>query len=119
MTKLWLLPALFAAQQVMAQTPTEAQDNAALTPVPIPETLAKEFASGDGKTQASAYVVYADSETTGVDKEYQIIRFLGLVPQSQSLVTADKPYDAMTVLDPKTGQTKVVWFDISRFFGKL
>jgi hypothetical protein len=123
--KLSILPALLLAQPVLAQTSVQpAPDSAAAaasTPAgpAAPKHIAKELASGDGKSKATAFVIYESSEGAGVGKEYEVLRFLGLIPQSQALVNDGKPYDLMTAADPKTGQKTEVWFDISRFFGKM
>jgi hypothetical protein len=86
---------------------------------PIPANIAKELASGDGRSQATAYVIHEDNEAAGVDKEYQILAYLGLRPKSQSLIDEDKINDALTLIDPNTGSESNVWFDIGKFFGKL
>lgn len=69
------------------------------------------LATGDGLTQATAYKV--DS----VRDEYVVAAALGLQVRSQSLVfdrKAKKTYDKLTLSAP-TGESKVLWFDISSF----
>ncbi|MCW3849307.1 DUF4919 domain-containing protein [Sphingomonas sp. LB-2] len=90
-----------------------------LTPVTAPAQqnssgrVAKILKTGDGKSAETAYVVKSVAE------EYMVIRELGLQPEMQSLIMKDnKPYDLMTVVDPKTGNKVEIWFDISSFFGK-
>lgn len=126
MIKLFFLTALLAGQPAIAQTSAAAASvsdpataSAVAAPATVPQQIAKELASGDGKAKATAFVVYESSEGAGVSKEYEVIRFLGLIPKSQALVNDGKPYDVMTVVDPRTGKTAEIWFDISRFFGKL
>lgn len=128
-----LLPLAFliAAAPTLAQTDPAPVPTAAPTAAPAPTTapapkppkaIAKELASGDGKSMATAYVIYENSEGTGVSKEYVILRFLGLKPLGQALIfdqKSGKPYDVLTVLDPATSQESEVWFDISNYFGKF
>lgn len=116
-----LLPLAF----VIATPPALAQDDPAPTAQPapkVPKEIAKELASGDGKTQQTAIVIYEESEGTGIRKEYVILKHLGLKPLGQALVFDDKtgkPYDVLHVVDPKTGTESDVWFDISNYFGKF
>ncbi|WP_309751331.1 hypothetical protein [Novosphingobium sp.] len=129
------LACLVAASPASAQSDPAPAPAASPTPVPAPtpapapapapkppKAIAKELASGDGKSQETAYVIYENSEGTGVAKEYVILRFLGLKPQGQALIfdeKSGKPYDVLTVLDPATGKESEVWFDISNYFGKF
>lgn len=126
-----LLPLAFllAASPAWAGEKAGAAPAAAPTPVPTaevppepPKAIARELASGDGKTMATAYVIFENTERTGVSKEYVILRFLGLEPQMQALIFDEKtgkPYDMLRVRDPKTGEEREVWFDISNYFGKF
>lgn len=67
----------------------------------------------DGRDAANAIKV------SSVDEEYVILRRLGLKPQMQSLMMIDgRPYDMISVVDPRTGKKREVWFDIGSFFGK-
>ena len=125
------LALLVAAAPALAQTNPAAAPAALPTAVPtpapapapkVPKAIAKELASGDGKSKDTAYVIYENSEGTGVSKEYVILRFLGLKPLGQALIfdeKSGKPYDVLTVLDPATGKESAVWFDISNYFGKF
>ncbi len=122
---------LIAASPALAQSDPAPAPAASPAPVPAPapapapkppKAIAKELASGDGKSMATAYVIYENSEGTGVAKEYVILRFLGLKPLGQALIfdeKSGKPYDMLTVLDPMTGKESEVWFDISNYFGKF
>ncbi|GGZ15527.1 hypothetical protein GCM10011614_32990 [Novosphingobium colocasiae] len=118
--------AFVLAPMSISARPALAEPDAAPSAAPVqpdaaaPKSITKELASGDGKTQATAYVIFENSEMAGVDKEYEILRYLKLKPQSQALVTGEsKTYDALTVIDPQTGDTRTVWFDISNFFGEM
>ena len=82
--------------------------------------IKKELESGNGESPETAYVIYARDEGTGVAKEYAILAYLGLRPGAQSLVNkGSKTYDMIEATDPRTGETRQVWFDIGKFFGKL
>lgn len=113
-------PALAEPDAAASPAPAKQAPAPATATSPIPASIARELASGDGKSQETAYVVFEKDEMSGVDKEYEVLRYLGLKPSGQALVTGKtKTYDAMTVVDPRTGATSTVWFDISKFFGKL
>jgi hypothetical protein len=67
----------------------------------------------DGSAPAKAIIV------DGVAAEYQWIRdhCPGYVPEMQALQQIDgKPYDVLTLRSP-TGETRTIYFDISRFYG--
>lgn len=125
------LALLVVAAPVLAQTDPTPEPTALPTPAPalpssrapvVPKAIAKELASGDGKSRNTAFIIYENTEGAGVPKEYVILRFLGLKPLGQSLVydeKSGKPYDVLTVLDPATGKESEVWFDISNYFGKF
>jgi len=117
MRRLLLPLPLFVGQPAWAagdpQTP-------AAEPAKPPKELAKELASGDGKSRETAFVIHAGDEGRGVAKEYAILAYLGLKPGSQSLIMENgKTYDTIEATDPKTGTSRTVWFDISKFFGKM
>lgn len=64
-------------------------------------------AGADGKSAKTAYVVI------NVAEEYALLRALGLNRGSQALqADGGHKYDVLTVTDPKTNQTKEVWFNI-------
>jgi hypothetical protein len=125
-----LLPLAFlvVASPALAQSDPAPAPTAVPTPAPaaetapVPKAIAKELASGDGKSKETAYVIYEKTEGPGVSKEYVILRFLGLKPLGQALIfdeKSGKPYDMLTVLDPASGKESEVWFDISNYFGKF
>ncbi len=117
MKKIALPLALVLAQPAWAVDDPQPHSTQAVNP---PKEIARELASGDGKTSGTAYVINANDEGSGVDKEYAILKFLGLMRGEQSLIMQDgKTYDTIAVTDPKTGETRKIWFDISKFFGKL
>jgi hypothetical protein len=70
--------------------------------------------SGDGLAMETAFVVIS------TDEEYAFFNWLGLRPGSQALIKEkDHNYDKMTVLDPKTNQTVVYYFNIDKPFAWL
>lgn len=73
--------------------------------------------SDDGRDSSSpAKAIIAQ----GVPEEYAWIRdhLPGFKPQMQALqFIDDKPYDLLTVRNTR-GEEKVIYFDISSFFGK-
>lgn len=80
----------------------------------LPPDAPTVIASANGTGPDDAYVV--DS----VAQEYEVLRLLGLQSQSQSLHVIDgRPFDVLTATDPETKEAREVWFDISRFFGRL
>lgn len=61
----------------------------------------------DGKSAKTAYVVI------DVAEEYALLRALGLSRGNQALRTeGGHKYDLLTVTDPKSNQTREVWFNI-------
>ena len=94
--------AILLASTTAAQTPSQ----------PTPERIAKIMASASGQSPETAYKV------NSVSDEYAILRALGLRPVSQSLVTQGKPYDVIEA-EAADGKKQTLWFDISKFFGKL
>jgi hypothetical protein len=70
--------------------------------------------SGDGKTVDTAFIVIS------TDEEYALFNYLGLRPQSQSLIKEkDHNYDRMVALDPRTNETVVYYFNIDKPFNWL
>lgn len=70
--------------------------------------------SGDGKSQETAFVVISTGE------EYVILRVFGLMPGSQSLLSANgHHYDRLDAVDPKTNQKVTLYFNIDRPYGFL
>lgn len=65
------------------------------------------LAGADGKSAKTAYVVI------DVAEEYALLRALGLNRGDQALRTeGGHKYDLLTVTDPKSNQTREVWFNI-------
>ncbi len=65
--------------------------------------------SGDGKSEASAFVVIQVAE------EYSMLRLLGLRPSSQALIHAQgHSYDRFETKSNDTGQQVVVFFNVDR-----
>jgi len=70
--------------------------------------------SGDGKTTPTAMMVIS------TDEEYVLLNYLGLRTVKQALINENgHHYDAMTVVDPKTNQTSVYYFNIDKPFNWL
>jgi hypothetical protein len=88
---------------VLIATPGSAQ-----TP-PVSKHIQKILAKADGAAPETAFKV------ASVRDEYQILAALGFTPQSQSLVIQKRPYDVLTVTNDR-GETRQLWFDISRFY---
>ncbi len=79
----------------------------------LPPDTQTVLASANGTGPQDAYSVRS------VEQEYEILRMLGLERESQALHTIDgKPFDVITALDAQAQETRDVWFDISRFFGR-
>ncbi len=80
----------------------------------LPPDAPTVLASASGTGPDDAYVV------SSVAQEYEVLRLLGLEMQQQALHQINgKPFDVLTVSDPDTGETRDLWFDISRFFGRF
>ena len=70
------------------------------------------FATGDGNSARTAYRILS------IHEEYVVASVLDLKVDSQRLNTEGGYYDVMKVIDPKTGESREIWFDISAFFGR-
>lgn len=71
--------------------------------------LSEPFYSGTGVSVDSAFVV------RNINDEYSIIEELGFEVQQQALVFEDnKPFDVMTVYNPKDSTKKDLYFNISQ-----
>ncbi|MCL6250613.1 hypothetical protein M3P36_06090 [Altererythrobacter sp. KTW20L] len=80
----------------------------------LPPDAPSVLASAGGTGPDDAYVVYS------VEQEYEVLRLLGLRPERQSLHIIDgRAFDVIIATNPETGEARDVWFDISRFFGRL
>lgn len=79
-------------------------------------------AGGDGTSMATAVVIDAANEADGVAAEYAWLseHFPGAHVVNQSLLTpaGDHVYDALE-FTARDGTKRTVYFDISRFFGKM
>ena len=87
------------------------------TPTTSPATAA---ATGAGSSYATAIVVPATNEISGVQWEYAYIRthYPGSKFMYQALDShGGKPYDIMT-FETANGKQRVLYFDISRYFGR-
>jgi len=70
--------------------------------------------SGDGKSQETAFTVISTEE------EYVVLRVYGLVPGSQSLLSAKGHYyDRLDAMNPKTNEKVTLYFNIDRPYGAL
>lgn len=69
------------------------------------------FATGDGQSARTAFRILS------IHEEYVIASVLDLKVEGQSLRTKGGYYDVMQVTDPRTGERRELWFDISAFFG--
>ena len=79
-------------------------------------------AGGDGASMATAIAIDAANEADGVAAEYAWLseHFPGAHVVNQSLLTpaGDHVYDALE-FTARDGTKRTVYFDISRFFGKM
>lgn len=79
----------------------------------LPPDTPTVIASANGTGPQDAYRV------SSVAQEYEVLRVLGLEARSQALhVINGQPYDVITAYNPRTQETRDVWFDIARFYGR-
>jgi Domain of unknown function (DUF4919) len=72
------------------------------------------LSSGDGKSQETAFKVIS------TDEEYVILRVYGLIPQSQSLLSANGHYyDRLDAVNRETNEKVSLYFNIDIPFGAL
>lgn len=96
---------------------------ACLLPGPLPapaQDPGYSFSGGDGSTQDAAVIVHARTEALGIKAEYAWIRahWPGATRGRQALgMKASHFYDSLTITDA-TGRERIVYFDISEYFGK-
>jgi hypothetical protein len=110
---------LLAAQDPVKPPPSDApvastSTTRQCTPSSAPPSrrIAQLLASATGASAATAYRV------RNIGEEYQILDALGLCPQMQALTMPNNhPYDVLTGVDPRTGESRDLWFDIASFFG--
>ncbi|HXB12796.1 MAG TPA: hypothetical protein VNZ45_12465 [Bacteroidia bacterium] len=78
--------------------------------------------NNDGSSEKTAIVINETNEMTGVDTEYAWLKknYPGYSSEGQALVM-DKAGHPFDIIHIKTadGQKKDVYFDISKFFGKM
>jgi hypothetical protein len=90
---------------------------ASCTPAPPPAAgrqsrIASLLASATGASAQAAIRV------RNIHEEYEVLGALGLCPRMQALVEHGRTaYDVLTAIDPRTGASRELWFDISSFFG--
>ena len=78
-----------------------------------PPDSATVLASAGGTGPGDAFVVATR------EQEFEILRLLGLRSDSRMVHAIDgKRYDVFATTDPRTGEAREVWFDISRFLGR-
>ena len=78
------------------------------------------FSGGDGSTTTAAVIVHARNEVAGVHAEYAWIKehWPGSRRKNQGLMMkGERSYDAITITD-SAGQERVLYFDITEYFGK-
>ena len=89
---------------------------------PRPSSAPAVASGGDGASMATAIVIDARNEADGVAAEYAWLRehFPGAHGVNQSLLTpaGGRVYDALE-FTARDGTKHTVYFDISRFFGKM
>jgi len=79
---------------------------------PPPRRIARIIERADGTSAETAFRVRS------VRQEYQVVQALGLQTRSQSLIfVGRRPFDVLTVTDPRSGEERRLWFDISSFYG--
>jgi hypothetical protein len=86
-----------------------------------PEAGKPPFAGGDGSSLQKAVVILADNEQAGVNLEYRWIfdHFGRFRKKGVGLVAQDgRHYDVFTFELPD-GSEQTVFFDITRFLGKM
>jgi Domain of unknown function (DUF4919) len=89
-------------------------DKAAFRKFMVDGLLKSIMSSGDGKSEATAFVVIS------TDEEYVLFNFMGLRATGQALITKDgHSFDRMTTTDPKTNETAVYFFNIDKPFNWL
>jgi hypothetical protein len=99
-------PSPASAPPATASTP-----RCTLSGVPPSGRIARLISSTDGSSAAKAYRVRS------IQEEYRILDALGLCPGGQSLtMSGGHPYDVLDAIDARTGEARVLWFDIRSFF---
>jgi hypothetical protein len=109
-----LLTAILTACQAPSGSSPSAPLASAATGKPI------RFSGGDGSSFATAIIVHAPNNVSGVRAEYDYIkaRYPGYRFISQALENrGGKVYDLMTFVSAD-GKKRVLYFEITRFFGR-
>ena len=92
------------------------------SPAPAAETInGLAVHGGDGSSVAKAVEIMASTASEGVPAEYAWIRarYPGAKPSGTSLITSGgKYYDAIYIVTAE-GKEMTVYFDISKYMGKL
>lgn len=89
-------------------------DRAAFHKFMVDGLLKSIMSSGDGKSEATAFVVIS------TDEEYVLFNFMGLRATGQALITKDgHSFDRMTATNPKTSETVTYFFNIDKPFNWL
>lgn len=79
----------------------------------LPPDTQTILASAGGTGPADAYRVASWAQ------QRDVLAVLGLGPRSQSVrVINGQPYSVVVAADGVTGETRDVWFDIARFYGR-
>jgi hypothetical protein len=78
------------------------------------------FSGGDGSSEKGAIVIHANNEVDGIAAEHLWIHehMPGGIPKTQSLIVRNgHEYDRLEVTGAD-GSSNILYFDISRYFGK-
>jgi hypothetical protein len=88
---------------------------------PTPRPITSSAIARDGNSMASAVVIQAPNESTGVGAEYQWVadRFPGYTPGGQALLNKDGHFYDTLDITTSSGEHRKFYFDITNFFGKL
>jgi hypothetical protein len=111
-----LLLAAVQAPDKPGDTPAAPAESHCRMPPPPPAAhqrrITELLAATDGASAARAFHV------RNIPEEYEIVGALGLCTTMQSLIEQNnRPYDMLSTVDPRSGATRELWFDISSFFG--
>jgi hypothetical protein len=80
----------------------------------LPPDAPTVLASAGGTGPDDAWFVYSP------DQQQEVLRLLGVEVRGRSIHMIDgTTYEVMTVEDVRSGERRVVWFNISRFFRRI
>jgi len=86
---------------------------ASLSACLLPPAAPTVIASAGGTGPQDAYRV------ASVAQELEVLRLLSLQPVRQEVrVLNGQPFDVVTAINHTTREERVVWFDITRFYGR-